>query len=169
MKFFHFVIIALLVACTPEKQEKVIPEWNTKKSTELNKELAMEEDLAIRMFLAQHEQWKVIETGTGLRYIALKAGKGDLAKAGQYAKVHYKIALLDGTVCYETKADELDVFRIDNSEMESGIHEGIKKMKCGEKSKLVFPSHLAHGLIGDNQKIPPLSPLVVDIELIEIE
>jgi FKBP-type peptidyl-prolyl cis-trans isomerase len=53
--------------------------------------------------------------------------------------------------------------------VESGIHEGIKLMRVGEKSKLVFPSHLAHGLVGDLKDIPPLSPLVVDIELIELQ
>lgn len=156
------------IACTPDEQSKT-PDWNNEKSAELNEDLALEEDLDIQLFLAQHETWKVTETGTGLRYIVLKATDGVLPKAGQDAKVKYKISLLDGTVCYETEKDELDVFKVDNSEMESGIHEGIKMMKVGERSKLIFPSHLAHGLIGDLNKIPPLSPLVVDIELIEIE
>jgi FKBP-type peptidyl-prolyl cis-trans isomerase len=168
MKYCFLLILVWLVSCTAPTEEKRIPEWNAEKSTKLNKELALEEELDIQLFIAQHEQWKVTETGTGLRMIVLKEGEGALAQPGQYAKVHYKISLLDGTVCYETAKDELDVFRIDNSEMESGIHEGIKKMKKGEKCKLIFPSHLAHGLIGDSQKIPPLSPLVVDIELIEI-
>lgn len=157
-----------MIACTPDVQHK-IPEWNNEKSAELNEDLSIEEDLDIQLFLAQHEAWKVTETGTGLRYIVLKASEGEMPKPGQDAKVKYKIALLDGKVCYETGKDELDVFKVDNSEIESGIHEGIKLMRVGEKSKLIFPSHLAHGLIGDLNNIPPLSPLVVDIELIEVE
>lgn len=160
--------LVTLIACTPEEQNK-LPDWNNEKSAELNEDLALEEDLDIKMYLVKFEKMKVTETGTGLRYIVMKAGDGAIPQPGQDAKVKYKISLLDGTVCYETGKDELDVFRVDKSEMESGIHEGIKLMKIGEKAKLIFPSHLAHGLIGDLKKIPPLSPLVVDIELIEVE
>lgn len=160
--------LVTLIACTPEEQNK-LPDWNNEKSAELNEDLALEEDLDIQMYLVKFEKMKVTETGTGLRYIVMKAGDGSIPQPGQDAKVKYKISLLDGTVCYETGKDELDVFRVDKSEMESGIHEGIKLMKIGEKAKLIFPSHLAHGLIGDLKKIPPLSPLVVDIELIEVE
>lgn len=166
-----FVIVLslfTLIACTPEEQNK-LPDWNNEKSAELNEDLALEEDLDIQMYMVKFEKMKVTETGTGLRYIVMKAGDGAIPQPGQDAKVKYKISLLDGTVCYETGKDELDVFRVDKSEMESGIHEGIKLMKIGEKAKLIFPSHLAHGLIGDLKKIPPLSPLVVDIELIEVE
>lgn len=160
--------LVTLIACTPEEQNK-LPDWNNEKSAELNEDLALEEDLDIQMYLVKFEKMKVTETGTGLRYIVMKAGDGAIPQPGQDAKVKYKISLLDGTVCYETGKDELDVFRVDKSEMESGIHEGIKLMKIGEKAKLIFPSHLAHGLIGDLKKIPPLSTLVVDIELIEVE
>ncbi|MFY7990582.1 MAG: FKBP-type peptidyl-prolyl cis-trans isomerase [Fluviicola sp.] len=162
-------LAAAISACGEDKQEKPIPEWNNDKSAELNEDLAMEEELDIRMYLAQHENWKVVETGTGLRFVDLKAGEGASPEPGQDAKVEYSISLLDGTECYRTAKDELDVFRVDNSEMESGIHEGIKLMKVGGRAKLIFPSHLAHGLVGDLDKIPPLSPLVVDIKLIELE
>jgi FKBP-type peptidyl-prolyl cis-trans isomerase len=39
----------------------------------------------------------------------------------------------------------------------------------GGKAKFILPSHLAYGLTGDQDKIPPQSPVVYDIELIEIE
>jgi FKBP-type peptidyl-prolyl cis-trans isomerase len=158
-----------LIACSSQKTEKPIPEWNQQKSTDLNRELMTEQEIDIKLFLAQHEAWKVEETGTGLRYVVGKETDGPIPQPGQSAKVQYKISLLNGKVCYETAPDELDVFVVDNSEMESGIHEGIKKMRLGEKAKLIFPSHLAHGLVGDMKEIPPLSPLVVDIELITIE
>jgi FKBP-type peptidyl-prolyl cis-trans isomerase len=60
----------------------------------------------------------------------------------------------------------VDVFEIDRADIESGIHEGIKFMSVGDRAKLIIPSHLAHGLVGDLDKVPPLSTLVVDIHLI---
>jgi FKBP-type peptidyl-prolyl cis-trans isomerase len=31
---------------------------------------------------------------------------------------------------------------------------------------LIVPTHLAHGLVGDFDKIPPLTTLVVNVELV---
>ena len=77
--------------------------------------------------------------------------------------------LLDGSECYRTNADEMEVFEIDHADIESGLHEGIKYMHVGDFAKLIIPSHLAHGLVGDLDKVPPMSTLVVDIHLIGLE
>ena len=167
-KEFLFCLL-ILCSCAEEEQQPKPIEWNMKKSTEMNKELAVEESINIDLYFAQHENWEVKQTGTGLRYVIFKKTEGAIPQAGMDARTQYKISLLDGTEVYKTASDEVDIFRIDKSEMESGIHEGIKLMRVGEKAKLVFPSHLAHGLVGDLEKIPPLSPLVVDIELIGLE
>ena len=167
-KLMCFVSLALLFSCNEEPAKKT-PDWNTKKSIEMNEGLSEEQDLDIDLFMAKYEGKEVIKTGSGLRFLLIKSSGGEQAKAGQEALVSYTVKLLDGTLVYETAKDELDVFDIDNSQIESGIHEGIKRMKVGEKAVLVFPSHLAHGLIGDMGKIPPLSPLVVNIELIELK
>jgi FKBP-type peptidyl-prolyl cis-trans isomerase len=42
-------------------------------------------------------------------------------------------------------------------------------MKMGDRAKLIIPSHLAHGLVGDLNKIPPLTTIVVDIHLIDLK
>ncbi len=168
MQVFKLMLFCfLLVACSEENTEKQV-DWNLEKSTDLNKELAIQQEMDIAMFLELHKDWIVHETGTGLRYVKLKETTGDIPKVGDDVEISYTVSLLDGKEVYKTPSDELDVFRVDNSEMESGIHEGIKLMRVGEKCKLIFPSHLAHGLVGDLDKIPPLSPLVVDIELIAI-
>jgi len=164
------ILVAVLAACSGKTvKEKKDPDWNQAKSTKMNKDFTVDEDIKIRLYLSQHENWKVEETGSGLRYISMKAGSGELARSGQDARVQYKVSLLDGTECYKTDDDEVEVFRIDKSNIETGIQEGIKKMRVGEKAKLIIPSHIAHGLIGDLDKVPPLAPIVVDIELFELK
>jgi FKBP-type peptidyl-prolyl cis-trans isomerase len=79
-----------------------------------------------------------------------------------------KINLLDGKICYKTDTLEVDQFLVDRSQVESGIQEGIKLMKEGEKAVFILPSNLAHGLLGDFEKIPPMSPIVVNLELIKV-
>jgi FKBP-type peptidyl-prolyl cis-trans isomerase len=167
-KEFIFCLL-ICCSCSEEEQDPKPIDWNMEKSSTLNKELAIEQDLDIDLYFSQHENWDIQVTGTGLRVVILKKTDGEYPKAGMNVRTHYKVSLLDGTEVYQTASDEDDIFLIDKSEMESGIHEGIKLMRIGEKAKLVFPSYLAHGLVGDMDKIPPLSPLVVDIELIGIE
>lgn len=169
MKQFLVLTSLFLLSCTSQHKSPKKKEWNMEKSTKLNKELAIEQEIDIDLYFAQHEQLKYTKTGTGLRFVRLKETNGEKPEAGMNVEVQSRVCLLDGKEIYKTAADELDVFRIDKSEMESGIHEGIKLMRVGEKARLVFPSHLAHGLIGDLNDIPPASPLVVDIELIAIE
>ena len=81
------------------------------------------------------------------------------------ATLKYSISLLDGTVCYSSDSLGLKSFEIDHDQIESGIHEGVKLLKEGEHAIFILPSHLAHGLTGDHNKIPPGSPVVYNIEL----
>ncbi|MGV3630793.1 MAG: FKBP-type peptidyl-prolyl cis-trans isomerase [Bacteroidota bacterium] len=164
-------IIFVLASCTsapPEEKPKEV-EWSTKKSTDMNQDFAIEEDLRIKMFLADRPSWKTVKTGSGLRYFIYKAGTGPKAESGLTAEVSYRIELLNGTLCYETTEGETEDFEIDNSEVESGVQEGIKKMRVGDKARLILPSHLAHGLTGDMDQIPPLSTIVIDLELISLK
>lgn len=166
-KFFFFNLFLLLIACGENEPEKT-PEinWDQEKSTKMNKEFAIEEQIQIKLFLEHHKDWKVEKTGSGLQYYIYEKGIGDQAVEGLLAQVEMKVSLLDGTECYKTEADEYEEFMIDKSNIETGVQEGIKKMRIGDKAKLIIPSHLAHGLIGDMNKIPPLTTIIVDIHLI---
>jgi FKBP-type peptidyl-prolyl cis-trans isomerase len=172
MKTMCFLFgVMILVACeqAPPPVPKKDPHWTKEQSSAMNKELTVEEDIDIRLYVEQHVEYKAQITGSGLRYIPVKTTKGQQAKPGDDAHVEYSVTLLDGTPCYKTAADEVDIFRVDKSNIETGIQEGIKRMRVGEKSVLIIPSHLAHGLIGDMDKIPPLTPIVVEIELLELK
>ncbi len=54
------------------------------------------------------------------------------------------------------------------SEVESGLHHGVKHLSVGDKAKFILPSHLAFGTYGDGEKIPSKATLLYDLELIEI-
>jgi FKBP-type peptidyl-prolyl cis-trans isomerase len=167
--FFYSCILLLFFSCGEEEKKPTPPTWNQNKSVELNQNLSEQEDLDIQVFLANIDSSRIVESGSGLRYITIKAGAERLIQDREIAAVRYTVKLLDGKKCYETEKGRLDEFKVNHSDAESGILEGIKQMHLGEKARLVFPSHLAHGLLGDQDKIPPLSPLVVDVELVEIK
>ncbi|TNF49548.1 MAG: hypothetical protein EP305_02495 [Bacteroidetes bacterium] len=165
-----FLAAFVLFSCgNGEENDPKKVEWNSEKSTTMNKNLAVEEQLQIKLYLERHKDWKMKSSGTGLQYYIYEETEGDSALIGQVAQVELKISLLDDTEVYKTAEDEVNEFVIDRTDIESGIHEGIKKMKVGEKAKLIIPSHLAHGLIGDLDKVPPLSVLIVDIHLVKLK
>jgi FKBP-type peptidyl-prolyl cis-trans isomerase len=53
--------------------------------------------------------------------------------------------------------------------VESGLEEGILLLREGDKAKFILPPHLAHGLLGDDNKIPARSIIVYDLELLSLE
>lgn len=161
------LLLFILISCQSKEKEPIT--WNKEKSTELGKDIAKEEEISIELYLDQHNNLQFKPTGTGLRVAYLKHGDGAYARPEMTAEVRFKITLLDGTVCYESDLDRDDFFKIDHDDIESGIQEGIKLMRIGDKCRFVMPSHLAHGLLGDMDKIPPLSVIVVDIELKELK
>jgi FKBP-type peptidyl-prolyl cis-trans isomerase FkpA len=165
IRLLFFITGFIICSCSSDEGVKAV-EWNQEKSTAFNRELALEQDLQIKMYLEQHSNWRMVSTGSGLSYFVYQQGNGVKAEEGMTAQVETEISLLDGRQCYKTATDEMEEFVIDKSDIESGIQEGIKKMREGDRAKMIIPSHLAHGLVGDLDKIPPLSVIVVDIHLI---
>jgi hypothetical protein len=110
MKISLFFWCLIIVFACSEKSVDEQPEikWNQEKSVHLNKELAIEEELQIKMFIERHLQWKFETTGTGLRMCFLVKGTGELAKVGDIVQVESNYSLLDGTLCHQTKSDELE-------------------------------------------------------------
>lgn len=168
LKLFSIVFSVFLLLSCKSEQKKNDFEWNTEKSTTMNKHFSAEEEIEINLFLARKQEWKITKTGTGLRYFIYENGEGEPARVDDIVEVEYKITLLDGTECYTTAKDEVEEFKVDKAQVETGIQEAVKLMRQGDKAHLIIPSHLAYGIIGDMTKIPPLSTLLVDITLVKI-
>lgn len=161
----------IVSACSSEQETPERPEinWTKQNSTDLGKNLAIQEEIDIKLFLEMHKDWKMTKTGSGLRIYVYENGEGETAKSSDVAEIEFAIKLLDGTVCYKTEDDEYEEMVVDRSEIESGVQEALKLMRPGDRAKIIVPSHIAHGLIGDMDKIPPLTPLVIDLHLLGIK
>jgi FKBP-type peptidyl-prolyl cis-trans isomerase FkpA len=133
-----------------------------------NKGVVTKEDLQIQDFINRYG-WKMTETPTGLRYLIYKRNNGQKAEAGKIATIAFSIRLLNGNLCYSSGSEGPKKFKIGHSEVESGLDEGILLLKVGERAKFILPSHLAFGLLGDQNKIPQNATLVYDVELLEVK
>jgi FKBP-type peptidyl-prolyl cis-trans isomerase len=133
-----------------------------------NRGVVLTEDQQISDFVARHT-WKMNNTGTGLRYMIFIKGKGVKAEKGKVAVIRYTLRLLNGNLCYSSDKDGLKEFKIGYGGVESGVEEGILLMHVGDRAKFIVPSHLAFGLLGDQNKIPQHATLVYDIELVKLK
>lgn len=163
-KWILISIIFVISSCKEKVQEDI--NWTKEQSIDLNASWAEDEEFYIQQYLKRRPNWKMEETGTGLRYLIFQQGDGDSAIRGYYAKVDYKISLLTEEVLYSSDESGPTTFKIDHSEVETGLQEGIKKMRVGDKGIFIIPSHLAHGLLGDMKKIPPLETILMEIHFI---
>jgi FKBP-type peptidyl-prolyl cis-trans isomerase len=173
-KYFLFLsLVAILLSCKPaDKSPKTDnKEWSNGHSVSYHKEVNEREQLSISLYLEPHPELKKLikTTETGLRYAIISTNeKGNYGNPGQTASLILNVSLLDGTPCYKTEEAYYDECPIDRNDRESGLNEVLKLMRVGETAKLILPNHLAHGMIGDLENIPPLAILLVTVELKEL-
>lgn len=168
------ILIAIffsIQSCTNHQESKE-RELNKKDIEEpllkANKQAMITEDEQIENYINRH-QWKMNKTGSGLRYAIYIKGIGPKAETGKIAKINYTVQLISGEEIYSSKKDGIKEFLIGKGGVESGLEEGILLLRVGDHAKFVIPSHLGFGLIGDQNKVPPKSTLIYDIELLDLK
>lgn len=166
----YFLIFGcILFSCGNTKNNKTEKKYikNKESLVNINKYLVEKDKEAIENYIKRHK-WEMEMTETGLWYMIYKKGTGEKAENGKFATISYEISLLDGTICYLTDSISPKTFLIGQGGVESGLELGILLMHEGDRAKLILPPHLAHGLLGDEDKIPPRSTIIYDIELLKI-
>jgi FKBP-type peptidyl-prolyl cis-trans isomerase len=127
-----------------------------------------EEKVLIQQYLVDNKI-NVLPSASGLYYMESKKGKGKSPVKGQLCKVNYKGMLLDGTVFDSSQGREPFAFQLGEGQVIKGWDEGIALMQKGGKALLLIPSHLAYGERGAGDMIPPYSPLLFEVELIDFK
>lgn len=152
MRLWRFLIVLVLLvtpAIVRAQREKLPPE-----------------DLELVQKTWPHAQ----RTATGLRYVVLAEGKGQLAKPGDLVRVRYTGWLLDGTQ-FDQAIDPAKPFefRLGRNNVIVGWDQGLQLMRPGEKRVFIVPYELGYGSRGKPPSIPPRATLVFEVELVEIK
>jgi peptidylprolyl isomerase len=110
-----------------------------------------------------------IKTSSGLKYIILKEGNGNLIKPKQKAKLHYAGFLWDGKK-FDSSYDKgiPYTFMVGTGEVIAAWDQALQLMKKGSKLRILVPSQLGYGEQGSPPEIPRNARLIFDIELLEI-
>ncbi len=173
--FFSLIFLCLLLnSCNNNetKQIDVSPKTDQENNEliknqfiKANQQLMQKENDEMDYYAKSH-QLNFTRTGSGIRYFVYKPSiKGDSIKDNMQITLNFTLKLMDGTLCYSSKTEGSRTFFVGHEDIESGIHKGLKYLKRGDKAILLIPSPLAHGLLGDFNKIPPQMPIVYDVEV----
>lgn len=132
-----------------------------------NKELAISDGELIDRYF-QRRGWDYKSTGSGLSYSIITKGKGTSVLKGTTVQISYRITLLNGAVCYGIAAPLEKEFVVGMGKEISGLEEAILLMKEGDRAIVAIPPHLAYGLLGDEDKIPPRSTIIYDLTVVKV-
>jgi peptidylprolyl isomerase len=111
-----------------------------------------------------------ITTTSGLQFIELAPGSGELAQAGDLVSVHYRGTLADGTEFDSSYSRGQPIeFVLGQGQVIPGWDEGIAMLRTGGKARLIIPPDLAYGASGAGGVIPPNATLTFEVELVEIQ
>jgi len=170
-KILFYIIVCLIIsACgnSVDTKKDINPD-NYKKGLEnANKKLTRTEELGIEGYIERYG-WKMNKTGSGLRIDIYSEGKGAEIRNGDLVKIKFKVNLINGTEVYNSDIDGVKQIEIGHSGVESGLEEALKFMHNHDKAKLIIPSYLAFGLLGDDNKIPKRATLIYNIEVIDVK
>jgi FKBP-type peptidyl-prolyl cis-trans isomerase len=163
------VFIILCVACSQRPSNTKV---QTKKEyqdnlVKANRGLVELDQERIQNY-AKRRNWEMNVSETGMWYEILDTNQNQKAQPGNIAHLKYQLSLLDGTICYTSDSLGIMQFKIGMGGVESGLEEAILMMRVGEKGRFIMPPHLAHGLLGDENKIPPRSVIVYSAELLKL-
>ena len=109
-------------------------------------------------------------TETGLYIIRQEEGEGNVAQWGDEVLVHYILSNLDGDQLESSYDYQPISFKIGSNTTLPAFEEALMTMAPGAKVTLISPSSLAFGEYEiDKDLLPPYSPLVIELELVEIK
>lgn len=166
-----FWALILLLASCQGKPQPVQPQSNDQLKESLeqaNRYLANEEEEDIQNYVRRH-QWDMVSTGTGLQYQIVQAGEDQLIQSGQTVTAEYVLYNLFGDVVYSSETDGLMHFVVGQGGVVTGIDEAVRHLHRGDIARVIVPSHLGYGLLGDQKSVPSKATLIYTLKIIEVQ
>lgn len=168
---FSAALLLLISSCNEKKpvnqNDYTDPSQFDENLKEANRLLTRSEDDQINDYIMM-KGWNMSKTKTGLRYLIYIQGNGIKAENLSIVRFSFRTELINGYVCYDSKTDGYQEIQLGKSAMPGGLEEGLSMMREGDRARFILPSHLAFGLLGDQDKIPAKAILIYDVELLQV-
>ncbi|MEW5677308.1 gliding motility-associated peptidyl-prolyl isomerase GldI [Flavobacterium enshiense] len=160
----------LLACCTQQEARKPVSHTSgtfIKESIQRNKKLINDEETLIANIIKKDTAKSYIASPRGYwyRYDVKSETETTTPVKGDIAYFEYSVTNLEGEVIYTTEELQPQTYAVDKQNIMMGLRDGIKLMKKGEKITFLFPSHMAYGYHGDDDKIGTNQPIICTVTL----
>jgi len=167
--FFLIVVLLLCFSCkTPEARKPISVKTGSfiDESVARNKKLNAKEQAMIQEIMSTNDSNEYITSENGFWYYYNTKNTENTATTPNYGDVvnySYSLRNLNGNLIYPEDAFKNLDYAMDRQELFTGLREGLKLMKPGETVTFLFPSQIAYGYYGDENKIGTNVPLIAQV------
>lgn len=176
MKYFlAFLVLGIsLVSCQeaePRRPIKVRTGSFFKETIKRNKELLSQEEKQIKEIIAADTSHTYLSSSKGSwYYYELKNDSvAYTPKPEDLVTFTYNLVSFSNDTIYKSEEMGTIQYKVDKQNLFPGLRNSIKLLREGEKATFLFPSSLAYGYHGDDNKIGTNIPVKSTITLLKIE
>lgn len=167
------MVAALSCDCSGGQNQTAPPAEKTAEETyqeriDASRDFLAKERKSIEAYI-KDRKLKLKRSGTGLYYqILADSAGGPAVQSEDVVQYDYEVSLMNGNPLYSSATDGRAELKVDKQDAVIGLHESLKLLGLGDKGLFILPSHLAYGVAGDQNKVPPRIPLVYEIKVVNI-
>lgn len=166
-------ILGLAVACAKrEARRPVMVKTDTflKESAKKNRELLEDQEAVMDSIIACDTLHSYLSSKDGFKYyyISENASADPLPEFGDRVEFTYSLSDIYGKEIYSKEDTKVITYYVDKQELFQGLRQAIKLLKVYEEAVFFFPSEIAFGYHGDNEKIGINKPIRAEVHILKI-
>ena len=166
--------LALAISC-----QEAEPRWPVevkggsflKLSAERNRKLLEEEVQLLEQMIRADSLHEYLSSASGSRYYyeTRMPGEGYLPQTDDLVTLQYNLLNWSGDTIYNREEIGILKYKVDKQELFPGMRSSVKLLQKGESAVFWFPSSLAFGYHGDQERIGPNIPVRSQVWILDIE
>jgi gliding motility-associated peptidyl-prolyl isomerase len=108
-------------------------------------------------------------SGSWYHYLTVNEESNYTPKTDDLVVFNYDLLTLDNDTIYSKEDIGVVTYKVDKQELFLGLRDAVKMLKVNERATFLFPSSIAFGYHGDENKIGSNVPLKSTITILQIE
>ncbi|WP_405381641.1 gliding motility-associated peptidyl-prolyl isomerase GldI [Maribacter sp. LLG6340-A2] len=168
------LLLALTCGCNgPEPRKPVQTKTGSffKASVERSRKLLEQEEKKIQQIITNDslKHYTHSASGSWYTYLAVNDSTNYTPQTDDIVVLNYDILTLDNDTIYSKQDIGVVTYKVDKQELFLGLRNAVKLLKENERATFLFPSSLAFGYHGDENKIGSNVPIKSTITILQIE
>lgn len=172
--FISILLVMAICSCDgPEPRKPVQTKSGSffKESIERSRKLLEAEEARIQEIIKMDslKDYSHSASGSWYHYLAVNDATDYTPKTDDLVVFNYDLLTLDNDTIYSKEDIGVVTYKVDKQDLFQGMRDAIKLLKENERATFLFPSSLAFGYHGDENKIGSNVPLKSTITILQIE